>query len=141
MDNLQLRSHWSDDSSDEDTHDDDDEQEEEDATSSPLSPTFLNAWRNRFATKTSPTAHRHSRSFPPPLDLVSPRTRPRLLTKRSSRDVERRLDEEISLQQVLQDGPVATVRPRSWSHRITRRQAAEDVAWQFREWPGFVSGA
>lgn len=133
----QLRSHWSDDSSNE--GEDGDDADDDADNSSPLSPTFLFAWRNRFATRTSMISnHRHSRSLPSPAAPVSPRSKPRT-NSNGKKSLEQELDEEVSMSQILEDGPVVSVRQRTWSNRVPRRLAAEDVASQFGQWRGFSS--
>jgi hypothetical protein len=122
----QLRSHWSDDSSNED-----DEADDDDEGSSPLSPTFLNTWRNRF----SMISHRHSRSLPSDLAPLSPLSKPMPGAGCQIRPLDDRSREEISIRQALEDGPVVATTPRRWSHK----QSVEDVALQFGRWRGFVS--
>jgi len=126
----QLRSYWSDDSSNEDDEADDDD--DDDKRSSPLSPTFLNSWRQRFG-KTSMISHRHSRSLPSDLAPLSPLSKPMPGPGRQIRPLDDR--EEISICQALEDGPVVATTPRRWSHK----QTVEDVALQFGQWRGFVS--
>lgn len=123
----QLRSHWSDDSSNED-----DEADEDDERSSPLSPTFLNSWRNRFS-RTSMISHRYSRSLPLELAPLSPLSKPMAGAGCQIRPLDDR--EEISIRQALKDGPVVGATPPRWSHK----QTVEDVAMQFDRWRGFVS--
>lgn len=130
---IHLRSYWSDDSSNEDDGADDDEDR-----SSPLSPTFLNAWRNRLG-RTSTISHRHSRSLPPALTPLSPLSKPRPGACGHVKPLGPDGREEISIRQALEDGPVVAAVPKAWSHRVSHKQAVEDVALQFGQWRGFSS--
>lgn len=123
----QLRSHWSDDSSNED-----DEADDDDERSSPLSPTFLNSWRNRFS-RPSRISHRHSRSLPSELAPLSPLSKPMPSAGCQIRPLDGM--KEITIRQALEDGPAVATTPRRWSHK----QTVEDVALQFGRWRGFVS--
>lgn len=130
-----LRSHWSDDSSDE--CDDDEQEDGDERSASPLSPTFLEAWRSRFGVGHSRSLshtqgqkqanRRRSHSSPAsPVPELSPRSKP----------VERGVRGDV------RQGSVDDKR-RSWSYTMVRRtpraNAVEDVAWQFKQWRGFVS--
>jgi hypothetical protein len=128
-----LRSYWSDDSSKEDDDADDDEDR-----SSPLSPTFLNAWRNRLS-RTSTISHRHTRSLPPALTPLSPLSKPMSGAGGHIKPSELDGREEISIRQALEDGPVVPTVPRMWSHPASHKQAVEDVVLQFGQWRGFPS--
>lgn len=136
-----LRSHWSDDSSDE--CDDDEQEDGDERSASPLSPTFLEAWRSRFGVghSRSPSHtqgqnqnqnqanRKRSHSSPAsPVPELSPRSKP---TQRGVKGD-------------VRQGSVDDKR-RSWSYTMVRRtprpNAVEDVAWQFRQWRGFASKA
>lgn len=117
-----LRSHWSDDSEDEKCLNNDSDEYE-----SPLSPTFLEAWRTRFGRRSVILAHhRRSRSSPIP---VSPLSMP----------------PESNGLACIQEGQreVAVLPPSTWSYsrakaRQNRLSSTEDVAWQFGQWSGFM---
>lgn len=128
----QVRSYWSDDSSDEDDGSDDNEDR-----SSPLSPTFLNAWRNRFSGRASMICHRHTRSLPSALTPLSPLSKPAPGSRGRTKPLELDSREEISICQALEDGPVVATVPRMSSHHMSYEQAVEDVALQFGQWRGF----